>query len=279
MPLGPVHYDGLRVGASRIRTKLGIPCGLALTPTLEGNITLHTMLIDFGSGVLNVHGDLILDKGARTMAALNYAKALHEEAGSPEQLAWGSADNVKAMVSRKTSCSLNGISLLRTAEKQDPQVASKIMLQPPLVGSAGAGIAAVPHITNCSVVWNFAQNQEGAKQFVAGLVDNSKTAYEKSQGCNFPFFQKTLPDIIVRLSQDPHADPAGKYLELKDALHWTHDLGVPGYATPAFMEVFNSFVIPRMFSSVIKGEQSLEDASRTASVEVQRIADKWKQVG
>jgi multiple sugar transport system substrate-binding protein len=278
MPLGPVHYDGLHVGARKIREKLGIPCGLALTPTLEGNITLHTLLIDFGSGVLNVRGDVILDKGVRTMAALKYAKALYGEAGSPEQLTWSSAGNVKAMVSRRTNCSLNGISLLRTAEKQDPQAASKIMLQPPLIGSAGAGIAAVPHVTNCSVVWNFAQNQEGARQFIADLVDNSKTAYERSQGCNFPFFQKTLPDIIVRLSHDPHADPPDKYMELKDALHWTHDLGVPGYATPAFMEVFNSFVIPRMFLSVIKGELSLEDATRTAGAEVQRIAENWKQI-
>jgi multiple sugar transport system substrate-binding protein len=63
---------------------------------------------------------------------------------------------------------------------------------------------------------------------------------------------------------------------LKDALYWTHNLGVPGYATPALMEVYNSFVIPRMFLSVVKGERSPADAMDTAAAEVQRIAEKWK---
>jgi multiple sugar transport system substrate-binding protein len=279
MALGPLHYDGLRSGSKRIREKLGIPHGLAFSSTLEGNITLHTMLIDFGSGVLNVLGDVILDQGSRTMAALNYARILHQEAGTPEQLAWGSCGNVKAMLARKATCSMNGISLLRAAEKKDPGIASKILIQPPLIGSAGAGIAAIPHVTNCSVVWNFAQNQEGAQQFLADLIDNSKTAYQQSLGCNFPFFQKTVPDILIQLSRDSQADPPYKYIQLKDALHWTHVLGVPGYATPAFMEVFNSFVIPRMFQRVLKREASLEDATRAAAAEVQRISDKWKQVG
>jgi hypothetical protein len=44
------------------------------------------------------------------------------------------------------------------------------------------------------------------------------------------------------------------------------------------MEVFNSFVIPRMFISVVTGQSSPEDAVQTAEAEVTRIADRWKQV-
>ena len=275
LSLGPVHYDGLRSGAKRLREKLGIPCGLALAPTLESNITLQTLLYGFTSGVFDEAGKVII-RNARTFVALQYVKDLFQGAGTPEQLTWGPSGNVKAMLARKTSCTINAISLLRAAEKQDPEVAKKIMLTPPLKGSNT--IVAVPHVTNCSVVWNFAQNQEGAKQFLADLIDNSKNIYEQSQGCNFPFYQKTLPDLIVRLSNDPHADPSWKYQMLKDAGHWTHYLGVPGYPTPAFMEVFNTFVIPRMFLSVVKGERSPADAMDAAAAEVQRIADKWKQV-
>jgi multiple sugar transport system substrate-binding protein len=118
-------------------------------------------------------------------------------------------------------------------------------------------------------------NQEGAKQFLADLIDNSKTAYEKSAGCNFPIYQKTLPNLIVRLEEDPRADPPYKYKALKDALHWTRNLGFPGYANPAGMEVFNSFVIPRMFISVATGQSSPEDAVQVAEAEVTRIADRW----
>jgi multiple sugar transport system substrate-binding protein len=276
MPLGPVHYGSLRSGGQRIREALGVPCGLALAPSLESNVTLHTLLYAFRSQVLDAAGNVTIGKTARTVEALKYVKALYEDAGTPDQLAWGPSGNVRAMLARKSSSTVNAISLLRTAEKEEPEVASKIRLSPPLLGSAG--VFAFPHVTNCSVVWNFAQNQEGAKQFLADLIDNSRTAYEKSAGCNFPIYQKTIPNLIVRLEDDPRADPPDKYKALKDALHWTRNLGFPGYANPVGMEVFNSFVIPRMFISVATGRSSPEDAVQVAEAEVTRIADRWKQV-
>ena len=276
MPLGPVHYGSLRSGGQRIREALGVPCGLALTPSLESNITLHTLLYAFRSHVIDAAGNVTIGKTALTVEALKYVKALYEDAGTPDQLAWDPSGNVRAMLARKTSCTINAINLLRTAEKEEPEVASKIRLSPPLLGHAG--VLAFPHVTNCSVVWNFAQNQNGAKQFLADLIDNSKTAYEKSAGCNFPIYQKTVPNLIVRLEDDPRADPPYKYKELKDALHWTRNLGFPGYANPVGMEVFNSFVIPRMFISVVTGQSSPEDAAQAAQAEVTQIAERWKQV-
>jgi multiple sugar transport system substrate-binding protein len=180
------------------------------------------------------------------------------------------------MVERKTSCSLNGISLLRTAEGQNPAAASKLRLQPPLLGTTGTGVFGLPHVTNCSVVWKFAENPDGAKKFLANLIDHSRAIYEKSQGCNFPMYQKTVPDLIVRLENDPHGDPPYKYKELKDSLHWTHNLGFPGYANPVAMEAFNSFLVPRMFVSVVTGELRPADAARAAEVELTKIAEKWK---
>ncbi len=254
---------------------MGIPCGLALAPTLESNITLHTLLYAFTSFVLDARGNVAINNG-RTIVALDYVKYLYQDAGIAEQLTWGSGGNLRAMLGRKTSCTINSISLLRQAEKQDPELAKKIMPAPPLKGSNS--VSAVPHVTNCSVVWRLARNQEGGKKFLADLIDSSGAGYEQSQGCNFPFYQKTVPDLIIRLANDPKAEPVGKYLALKDALHWTHNLGVPGPASPAFMEAFNTFVVPRMFLSVVKGERSSADAISMATGEVQRIVDKWKQV-
>jgi multiple sugar transport system substrate-binding protein len=276
MPLGPLHYGSLRSGGKRLRAKLGIPCGLALAPSLESNVTLHTLLFAFHGGVLDAAGNVILNTGARTIEALKYVKALVEDAGSPEQLTWGPAGNLRAMLARKASCTVNAISLLRTAERDHPEVAGKIRLSPPLVGSAG--VMAVPHVTNCSVVWKFAENQPGAKQFLVDLIDSSKAAYEASQGCNFPIYQKAVPDLIVRLENDPRGDPPYKYKELKDALHWTANLGFPGYANPVAMETWNTFVIPKMFQRVVKGEATPEDAARAAAAEVTRIAERWRQV-
>ena len=278
MPLGPGHYGSLFGGGKKLRDKLGIPCGLAFSPTLEGNVTLHTILYAFRAWILDADANPLFNKNVFAVQGLKYIQALYKESGAPEQLTWGSGGNVHAMLTRKTTCSTNAISLLRAAEKQDPEVAKKIRLQPPLIGRNGMGITALPHVTNCSAVWKFAENQEGAKKFLADLIDSSKTGYEQSKGCNFPIYPKTVPDLIVRLEKDSQADPPYKYVELEDALHWTPNLGVPAVPTPAFMEIFNSSVVPKMVARMLKGKQSPEEAAASGAAEMQRIADKWKQM-
>ena len=278
MPLGPVHYGGLFGGAKKIRDQFGVPCGLAFSPTLEGNVTLHTILYAFRAWIVDGNGNVVFNKNVFAPVALKYLQALYQQSGTPEQLSWSSTGNVRAMLARKTSSSMNGISLLRLAEKENPETAKKIRLQPPLLGRNGMGITALPHVTNCSAIWNFAQNLEGAKKFVGDLADSSRTGYEQSKGCNFPIYPKAVPDLIVRLEKDPKGDPPYKYVELQDALHWTPNLGVPGAATPAYMEIFNSSLVPKMVATVLKGERSPEDAAAAAATEMQRIVDKWKQI-
>jgi multiple sugar transport system substrate-binding protein len=275
-PFGPIHYNDLRAIGKQLRAKLGVPCGLALGPGLEGNVTLHTLLYAFGSQVFDAEGNITIRKNYGTITALKYVKALYDDAGTPEQLTWGPSGNVRAMQARKTSCTMSAISLLRGVEEDHPSLAKNILVRPPLLGSAG--VMATPYVTSCSVVWSFADNKEGATQFLVDLIDNFKTVYEKSRGCSFPTYQNTVPNLIRRLEDDPKADPPYKYTRLKDALHWTPNLGFPGYATPAAMEAFNSFVIPRMFVSVVKGELTPEDAARRAETEVQRISEKWSRI-
>ncbi|HEY6251994.1 MAG TPA: carbohydrate ABC transporter substrate-binding protein, partial [Candidatus Angelobacter sp.] len=277
MPLGPVHYGSLFSGGKAMRDKLGIPCGLAFSPTLEGNVTLHTILYALRAWILDAGGNVLFNKNVFAARALNYLQALYQEAGTPEQLTWGSGGNVQAMLGHKASAAINAISLLRAAEKQNQDVARKLWIQPPLIGRSGMGVTALPHVTNCSAVWSFAQNQKGARQFLADMLDKSQTGYEKSLGCNFPIYPKTIPDLIVRLSTDAQANPPSKYTALKDALHWTPNLGVPGFASPAYMEIFNTSVVPKMVARALKGEQSAEDAAAAGAAEMQRIVDKWKQ--
>ena len=278
MPLGPTHYGSLLGGGKRIKKELGIPCGLAFSPTLEGNVTLHTILYAFRAWIFDGNGEVLFNKGVFATSVLKYIQMLYQEAGTPEQLTWPSGGNVRAMLARKTSCTAGGIGLVRLAERQNPQVARNIRLQPPLLGRNGMGVTALPHVTNCSAVWKFAQNQEGAKKFLSDLIDSSHAGYEQSKGCNFPIYPKTVPDLIVRLEKDPQADPPSKYVELQDALHLTPNLGVPGGATPAYMEIFTSYLVPKMVARFLKGEQSAEDAARTAAAEMQKIAGKWKQM-
>jgi multiple sugar transport system substrate-binding protein len=276
MPLGPIHYGSLRSGGQRIRAKLGIPCGLSFAPTLEGNVTSHTLFYAFRGQIFDAAGSVAINRNAFTAEALKYVKALSTDAGTPEEFTWGPSGNVKAMLARKASCTINGIGLARAAEQANPGIARQIQLQPPLLGPYG--VTAFPYVTNCSLVWKFAKNPEGAKEFLVGLIDQSKAGYEKSLGCNFPIYPKTIPNLIVRLEKDSNADPPDKYGHLKDALHWTPNLGSPGFATPAWMEVFNSSALPKLFADAVKGELSIEEAARAAESTVKRIAEKWKDI-
>jgi multiple sugar transport system substrate-binding protein len=275
MPLGPVTYDGLYAGGKRVREKLGLPCGLSFSPTLEGNITAHTLLYALRGQILDAAGNAAINKNLFAMHALNYVKNLNQDAGTPDEFTWGPEGNVQAMLARKTTCTTNAISLLRAAEKQSSDLAKRMMLQPPLLGSYG--VTGFPQATNCSTVWKFAENQDGAKQFLVDLIDSSRTGFDKSLSCNFPTYPKALPNIVVRLYKDPKADPPYKYYALRDALHWTPSLGAPGFANPRWMEVFNTFVIPRMFASVVQGNLTPSDAAGEAQKEVTAIVEKWKQ--
>src|SRR4029077_16487671 len=62
MPLGPVHFGSLRSGGKKLRDKRGMPCGLAFTPTLEGNVTLHTLLYAFRAWILDGNGNVLFNK-------------------------------------------------------------------------------------------------------------------------------------------------------------------------------------------------------------------------
>ena len=279
MPLGPVHYGSLLSGGRAIREKLGVPSGLAFSPTLEGNVTLHTILYSHRAGILDDRANVLFNKDVFASKTLSYIQALCQHTGTPEQLTWKSGGSAEAMVEHRASSAVNAITLLRKAEKQNQDVARRLWIQPPLLGTSGMGVTALPHVTNCSLVWNFARNQSGATKFLADMVDGSRTGYEKSLGCNFPIYPKSVPDLIVRLSKDPQANPSSKYTALKDALHWTPNLGVPGFATPAYMEIFTTSVVPKIVARVITGEQSAEEAAVTGAAEMQQIVDKWNDVG
>lgn len=271
---GPLTYRSLITGGAKVREKSSLPCGFALTPTLEGNITTNTLLYAFDGPLINRRGRI--EVTAPTVGALIFAKRLYEQAGTPDQLTWGPGGNAAAMLDRKVSCTLNSISVLRQAEKQSPDLAKKMSLQQPLLGNYG--ITGFPHVTNCSTVWSFSKNQQVAKQFLGDLIGSSRTGYEKSLSCNFPTYPKTVPNLVVRLEKDATGLPPDKYMALKDALHWTPNLGAPNFADPIWMETFNTFVIPRMFAKAIKGELSPLDAAHAAEAEIKQIAEKWKDV-
>ena len=128
---------------------------------------------------------------------------------------------------------------------------------------------------NCYVIWKFAENIDGAKQFLVDLVGEFPAVFRESEFYNFPCYPTTVPDLAAQLASDPKADPPGKYGVLSSVLDWATNIGYPGYATAATDEVFNTFVIPTMFARVARDEQTPQQAVAAAQKDLERIFAKW----
>jgi multiple sugar transport system substrate-binding protein len=272
-PNGPDSWDDLRKGAKAIRDKLGNPCGLGLSQELDTNMALRGFLWCFGASVQDADGHVVIDS-PQTVEALKFMRALYKESETPEVFTWDPSSNNRGILAGKLSYVQNAISVTRTAEKQNPEMSRQIQLTTALKGPVRR--IACEHVMDCYVIWNFAENKEGAKQFLVDYIDRFSDAFQASEFYNFPCFPSTVPDLQQQIANDPKASPPDKYKILANALDWSTNVGYPGYATAAISEVYNTFQIPTMFAKAARDELSPQDAAKAAAREIRRIFDKWK---
>ncbi len=272
-PKGPDSYDDLLKGGKAIKEKIGNPVGLGLSQELDTNMAVRAVLWSFGGAEQDEHGKVVINS-PQTIAALKYMRALFKEAETGEVFTWDPSSNNRGILAGKLSYVANAISVTRTAEKENPEMSQKIQLVPAPRGPVRR--IAAEHVMDCYVVWKFAQNVNGAKQFLVDYMDTFGQAFKASEFYNFPCFPRTVPDLKQQISNDPKAKPADKYAVLGNALEWATNVGYPGYATAAIDEAFNTFVLPTMFAKVARDELSPEDAVKAADREYRRIFDKWK---
>ncbi len=272
-PQGPDTYDDLRAGAKRIRDNFGNPCGIGLSSEQDSNMALRALLWSFGGSVQDENGSVVI-YSRNTIEALKYMRAVFKESETDEVFTWDPSSNNRAMLAGRLSYTMNAISITREAERENSAYNSRIWLSPALKGPARRYAAA--HVMNCYVVWEFAENKEGAKQFLVDLIGQYAAAFRASEFYNLPCFPGSVPDFDAQIANDPQSNPPGKYKVLATAREWTTNVGYPGYATAAIDEVFNTFVLPTMFAKVAKDQMSAEDAARAAEREIKRIFDRWK---
>ncbi|MGH9317813.1 MAG: extracellular solute-binding protein, partial [Thermoanaerobaculia bacterium] len=271
-PNGPDTWEDLRVGGRKIREKFGNPVGIGLSQEIDSNMALRALLWSYGGAEQDEAGNVVLNS-RETIEALKFVRALYKETETGEVFTWDPSSNNRAMLAGRASFVQNAISITRTAEKENPEISKKIGLTPALRGPVRR--IAAEHVMNCYVIWKFAENPEGAKQFLVDLMGDFPSVFRESEFYNFPCFPTTVPDLAERIGNDPKADPPGKYSVLATALDWATNVGFPGYATAAIDQVFNTFVIPTMFARVAREEVTPEEAARAADVELRRIFAKW----
>ncbi|HEX9163014.1 MAG TPA: extracellular solute-binding protein [Thermoanaerobaculia bacterium] len=271
-PHGPDTYHDLLVGGKRIKDKFGNPVGIGLSQELDTNMAVRALLWSYGGAEQDEHGRVTL-YSKNTIEAVKYMRDLFKQTMTPEVFSWDPSSNNRGILAGKLSFVDNAISVTRSAEKDNPEMSKQIQIAPALKGPVRR--IAAEHVMDCYVIWDFAENKEGAKQFLVDLINDFGTAFRSSEFYNFPCFPATVPNIKEVIAHDPKAVPNDKYKVLGNVLEWATNVGYPGYATAAIDEAFNTFVLPTMFAKAARDEMKPEEAVRAADTELKRIWAKW----
>jgi len=272
-PSGPDTWEDLRIGAKKIRDKSGHPCGLGLSQELDTSMAMRALLWSFGGAEQDAEGNITINS-PQTIDALKYMKALYQESETPEVFTWTPPSNNQAMLAGRVSYVANAISITRQAEREHLPIESRIMVSRALKGPVRR--IAAEHVMNCYMIWEFAENKEGAQQFLVDLTESFHDSFVAGQFYNFPCFPSTVPNLQKEIANDSRATPPDKYKVLVDVLDWATNVGYPGYATAAMDEAFKTWLIPTMFAKVARGDETPENAAKTAEEEYKRISARWK---
>ena len=272
----PDTWDDVRIGGAKIKKKHDIALGLGLAPDFDTNMALRSIMYSFGSSVQDEEGNVVLNS-KETLEAIKFVKAMYKESMTPDVFTWDASSNNRSMLTGKVSLTMNAVSITRTAEKNNPEMAKKIWLAKAPQGPVRR--MGLRHVMSIYSIWNFAENVEGAKKFIVDYVNNFNQAFSASEFYNFPCFPNSVPDLKHQISNDRYSDPPDKYKVLEDVYEWTTNLGFPGYVNAAISEVFRESVIPMMFSQAATGELSPDDALQSADQRAQAIFKKWRDQG
>lgn len=272
----PDTWDDIRVGGRKIKRKHGIPIGIGIAPELDTNMALRSIMAAFGASVQDADSNPML-KTKETLEAIKFVKALYEETMTDEVFTWDASSNNRQMLAGNGSLTLNAISITRTGEKQQIPIVDHISLAKAAKGPVGR--IGLHHLIDVYVIWDFAKNIEGAKQFLVDYVGHSRKVFQASGFYNFPCYPSTVPDLAQLIANDPNAKPTDKYGIFADVDDWMTNLGDPGHANAAIDEIFGSWHISEMFATAARGRATPEEALDQCAKLVAHTYEKWRAKG
>jgi multiple sugar transport system substrate-binding protein len=271
----PTTWDNVLKAAPKLRA-IEHPIGIGMSNEIDSNMALMAMMMCFGSFIQNREQRVVLNSKA-TVEVLKFARELYRQGMSREIFAWTASSNNQAMVAGRLSMAMNAISITRTAELQNPDLASRISLLP--IPEGPNGRLGLEHVMGAYVIWKFARNKAMAKKFLVDLETKYIGAFENSKFYNFPSWPASVPNIRRRVERDP-AKPAGKYRVLAEiADKYTLNPGWPGNTNAAIDEIFYKWMIPQMFAEVAQDKRTAEDAAKIYDRSFRRIFQRWRNRG
>ena len=272
----PDSWDDVRRGGRRIKLLHESPVGISLAPEHNGDHTMRAIMYSFGSSVQDADGSPVL-KSKETLAAIEYVKALYEEAMTDEVLSWDAASNNSYMVAGSGCLTLDTISIARASEQLQRPFASDLRLARAPAGPVGRLAPSFGIFTY--FIWKFAANPEGARQFLVDYTGHTRQGFLESGFQNMPSFPDAAPDLADLLANDATASPPDKYNVLVDGASWTTNVGHPGHSNAAIAEVLASGLIATMFAQAAAGQLTPAEALDQADARTREIFTKWRESG
>ena len=268
----PTTWENVLRGAAKLKAD-GHPIGIGMSNELDSNMALIAFMQCFGAYIQNDDAQVTLNTKA-TRDAVAFMAELYRRGMTSDVFAWTPASNNNAFLAGRISLAFNAISILRTAEAQNPTLARNTAILPIPRGPRQA--LGLEHVMGVYTIWKFAQNKALAKKYIRDQQLQYIGHFLNSKFYNFPAWPKAVPNIKKKLQRDP----SGKYTVLdRISKTATTNVGFPGYSNAAIDEVFNTFLIPQMFAQVAQGNKSAAESVRDTTNEVRRIFRKWRARG
>lgn len=277
LPNGPSSWDELLRGASEIKKRTGVPCGLGLSPETDSNMAARALLWSYGASEQDQNERIVINSD-ETIAAVEFMTKLWKQAETNEVFSWVPASNNQALIAGKSSYILNSISAWRTAMGTNTKIGDDIFFVPALRGPKAS--LAAQHVIYQWTVPKYAGNADAAKEFLLHYTANMAAVTYNSELYDLPGWPSLVPQLGGWLDNDPFgAKPANKLSLLKGAVNWSANIGYPGPSNPAIGEVFNTFVLPNMFARAARGQANPKQAVEEAEKQINSVFKNWRARG
>jgi multiple sugar transport system substrate-binding protein len=268
----PTTWENVLRGAAKLKAD-GHPIGIGMSNELDSNMALIALMQCYGAYIQNDNAQVTLNT-KQTRDAVSFMAELYRRGMTSDVFAWVPASNNNAFLAGRISLAFNAISILRTAEGQNPTLARNTAILPIPKGPKQA--LGLEHVMGVHTIWKFAQEKALAKKYIRDQQLQYIGHFLNSKFYNFPAWPKAVPNIKKKLQRDP----SGKYAVLDQISRTaTTNVGFPGYSNAAIDEVFNTWLIPQMFAEVAQGKKSAAESVRDTTGEVRRIFRKWRARG
>jgi len=260
----PDTWDDL-LRAGRKLKKLGHPVGFAISQTTDSVSSLYSILWSYGAKDIAEDGKTVALNSKATEAAVDYVKALYDDAMDPAVLSWDNAANNQWLNSGKGSWIQNPISHYVVAKEQKLPVAELTGFHPSPAGPAGRHTVGVPRSLG---IWKFSKNVEPAKEFLKWFFEPQQYLELVMSGDNYnhPMWRD--------MENHPVWDIDKKYKPLKSIARYSHLYGWPAPPDERIQLITNSYIIPNMFAKVVTNTSKPKEAILWAENEIKRAFEK-----